>query len=436
MVRPKQLDDYTVPHGFTMAATGPKHNEPKHNEPKHREIVIGNRKKSSGALPHASWADRLRYFERRLDQIVGTIRELVEIESPSHDKHALDRIAALLAQKLQKLGGRIDFHRSDRFGDSLQADFPATHSNSGNRKPALLLGHFDTVYPIGALAEMPCAIKKNRLSGPGVLDMKSGVALMLHAIEALQVWNGGLPRPVTVFLVSDEEIGSRSSRKITESLAKKSAGVLVLEPAAGIAGAVKTARKGVGEYKLGVKGIAAHAGLDPSKGHSAILELARQIAFLAEVNNLQQGITVNPGVIEGGTRTNVIAAAASVGIDVRIKNAKQASSIDRRLRSLKPFDKHCKLELTGGINRLPMERTGGVAALYSKARSIAAQVGWELGEASVGGGSDGNFTAAMGVPTLDGLGGVGDGAHAAHEYILIPELPRRAMLLAGMIEAI
>jgi glutamate carboxypeptidase len=283
---------------------------------------------------------------------------------------------------------------------------------------------------------MPCKIENGRLRGPGVLDMKSGIALIFHAIEGLQAWHSGLPRPVTVFLVSDEEVGSHSSRKITEALAKKSAGVLVLEPAAGLRGAVKTARKGVGEYTLRVKGVAAHAGLDPGKGHSAILELARQIEVIARFNNLEQGISVNPGVIEGGTRTNVIAAEASVGIDVRIKSAKQAPGIDRKLRALTAFDKHCELEMTGGINRLPMERTAGVAALYKKAKGIAEQVGWKLEEAAVGGGSDGNFTAGMGIPTLDGMGGVGEGAHAVHEFIEISELPRRAMLLAGMIEAI
>jgi glutamate carboxypeptidase len=266
--------------------------------------------------------------------------------------------------------------------------------------------------------------------------MKSGIALILHAVEALREWHSGLPRPVTVFLVSDEEVGSRSSRKITEALARKSAGVLVMEPAAGLRGAVKTARKGVGEYTLRVKGVAAHAGLDPGKGHSAILELAQQIAVIAKLNHLRQGISVNAGVIEGGTRTNVVAADASVAIDVRIKSAKQAAGIDRKLRSLKPFDKFCKLEMTGGINRLPMERTAGVAALYKRAREIADEVGWKLEEAAVGGGSDGNFTAGIGIPTLDGLGGVGDGAHAVHEFIVISELPRRALLLAEMIEQI
>jgi glutamate carboxypeptidase len=383
-------------------------------------------------MPRPAWADRLRYFSQHQNQIVETIRELVEIESPSDNKQAVDRIAAFLAPKFKALGGRTRLHRSSDFGDSLQIDF----AGETHRQPVLLLGHYDTVYSLGTLANMPCKIDNGRLHGPGVLDMKSGIALMLHAIEALQAWHGTLPRPVTVFLVSDEEVGSYSSRKITEALAKKSAGVLVLEPAAGLRGAVKTARKGVGEYTLRVKGIAAHAGLDPGKGHSAILELARQIAALAKMNNLSQGLSVNPGVIQGGTRTNVIAAEASVGIDVRIKRAKQASGIDRKLRSLKPFDKHCKLQIAGGINRLPMERTPGVAALYKKAHGIAQQVGWKLEEAAVGGGSDGNFTAGMGIPTLDGMGGVGDGAHAAHEFIVISELPRRALLLAGMIEEI
>jgi glutamate carboxypeptidase len=382
-------------------------------------------------------AGRLRYFVERESAMVDTVRELVESESPSDNKVAVDSIAAAIARKFEALGGTTRFHRSQEFGDSLQVDF-GSPSGPGEtmRKPVLLLGHYDTVYPLGTLAKMPCKVEKGRLRGPGVLDMKSGIVLMLYAIKALQDWHGALPRPVTVFLVSDEEVGSHSSRRITESLAKKSAGVLVLEPAAGPRGAVKTARKGVGEYTLRVKGVAAHAGLDPTKGHSAIVELARQIAVMAKLNNFRSGVSVNPGVIEGGTRTNVIAADAWVAIDVRIKSAKQAAGLDRKLRSLKPFDKHCRLEMTGGINRLPMERTAGVAALYSKAQEIARGVGWKLEEAAVGGGSDGNFTAGMGIPTLDGMGGVGDLAHALHEYILISELPRRAMLLAGMIEAV
>ncbi len=385
----------------------------------------------SDQLPSgAVWNERLRYFEARQEKIVETIRELVTIESPSDDKLAADRMGALLAARFETLGGRAHVHRAEDFGDSVQIDFPGREKI----RPVLLLGHFDTVYPLGTLATMPCRAADGRLYGPGALDMKSGIALMFYAIEALHRWHAGLPRPMTVFLVSDEEVGSHSSRKITETLARESAGVLVLEPA-GPGGAVKTARKGVGEYILNVKGVAAHAGLDPGTGHSAIAELARQITAVSKLNDLRHGLSANPGVIRGGTRTNVIAAEATVEIDVRIKNAKQAAALDRKFRSLKPFDKHCKLSVEGGINRMPMERTAGVVALYRKAQAIAKNIGWKLEEAAVGGGSDGNFTAGMGIPTLDGMGGVGEGAHAVHEHIVISELPRRALLLAGMIES-
>jgi glutamate carboxypeptidase len=377
------------------------------------------------------WRERLHYFDEKRDEMVETIRELVEIESPSDHKASADRMGASLAEKFASIGGTTKMHAAEKFGDHLQVNFPGR----ADAKPVLLLGHFDTVYPLGTLETMLCGRAGDRLHGPGVLDMKSGVALMLYAIQALRVWHGELPRPVTVFLVSDEEVGSESSRRITESLARESAAALVLEPAAGLHGAVKTARKGVGEYTLRVKGVAAHAGLDPKKGHSAILELARQVTAVSKLNDLRRGLTLNAGVIRGGTRTNVIAAEASADIDVRIQSAKQAAGIDRKLHSLRPFDKLCALEVTGCINRMPMERNAEVAELYKKAQDIAKQVGWKLQEAAVGGGSDGNFTAGMGVPTLDGLGGVGEGAHAVHEFIVIPELPRRAMLLAGMIEA-
>jgi glutamate carboxypeptidase len=407
---------------MTSKKTGrPKRTEPLPSEPLPPEPASSN----------SLWSERLRYFEARQQEMVETIREFVTIESPSDNKLAADRMGALLAARFETLGGRARIHRAEEFADSVQIDFPGRE----NLKPVLLLGHFDTVYTLGTLAIMPCNVGEGRLYGPGVLDMKSGIALMLYALEALKTWHAGLPRPVTVFLVSDEEVGSYSSRRITEALAKQSAAVLVLEPA-GPRGAVKTARKGVGEYILKAKGVAAHAGLDPGKGHSANVELARQITAVSKFNDLRRGLSVNPGVIRGGTRTNVIAADATVEIDVRIKHAKQAASLDRKFRSLKPFDKHCKLNIEGGINRLPMERNAGVAALYKKARSIAMHIGWKLEEAAVGGGSDGNFTAGMGIPTLDGMGGYGDGAHAIHEHILISELPRRALLLAGMIESV
>jgi glutamate carboxypeptidase len=362
--------------------------------------------------------------------MLETIGAFVAIESPSDNKAAADRMGAFLAGIFEELGGKARLHRTEDYGDNLQIDF----AGEDGRKPVLLLGHFDTVYPLGTLATMPCRTQENRLHGPGVLDMKSGIALMFYALQALQSWTAALPRPVTVFLVSDEEVGSSSSRKITEELARESAAVLVLEPAAGTRGAVKTARKGVGEYTLTVKGVAAHAGLDPAKGHSAIVELARQITAISKFNDVRSGVTVNPGVIRGGTRTNVIAAEARVEIDARIQKAKQAAGLERKMRALRPYDKRCQLVVEGGINRMPMERTAGVADLYGKAKAIAGQAGWKLEEAAVGGGSDGNFTAGIGIPTLDGMGGVGEGAHAVHEHILISELPRRALLLAGMIE--
>jgi glutamate carboxypeptidase len=375
---------------------------------------------------------RLEYFEERQEQIVATVRDLVLVESPSDNKASCDRIGHLLAEKFAKLGGKITFHRNSEFGDHLQADFVGEQ----DRKPVLLLGHMDTVYPMGTLSTMPCRVADGKLYGPGSFDMKSGIALILHAIEGLFSQRGQLPNKVQILLVSDEEVGSTSSRKITENLARQCAAVLVLEPAAGAHGAVKTARKGVGEYKLRVSGIAAHAGLDPRKGHSAIVELARQIERISKLTSLERGRSLNVGLVRGGTRTNVIAAEAVAEIDVRIARANDAEVIDRKLRGLKPVDRCCSLEMSGGINRMPMERTAGVAALYRKAKAVAVSLGLNLDEAAVGGGSDGNFTAGLGIPTLDGLGGVGDGAHAIHESIAISELPRRAALLAGLIESL
>jgi glutamate carboxypeptidase len=382
---------------------------------------------------HGEMAKRLRYFQERRDQMVQTIHQLVETESPSDNKDAVDRLGTLLAGRFEGLGGHAKFHCVQKFGDHLQVDFAGT----GAGKPVLLLGHLDTVYPLGTLATMPCRVADGRLWGPGAFDMKSGIALMLHAIEALRAWHEDvLPRPVTVLLVSDEEVGSDTSRLITENLARKSAAVLVLEPSHGPKGAVKTARKGIGEYVLKVNGKAAHSGLDFEKGQSAILELARQIVAIQKLIDLKRGLTLNVGTVQGGTRVNVIPAEASAVLDVRVERKKDATTIDRKLRSLKPFNRKCKLEISGGMNRPPMERTSSVAALYKKAAEIAKQMGWKLEEAAVGGGSDGNFTAGLGIPTLDGLGGVGEGAHAIHESILISELPKRAALLAELIASV
>jgi glutamate carboxypeptidase len=375
---------------------------------------------------------RLAYFEQRRDEMVATIRELVEIESPSDHKAAVDQLGEVVAQKFAALGGAVRFHPADNFGNHLEVNF----ADNASGKPVLLLGHYDTVYPLGTLASMPCRVMDDKLTGPGVLDMKSGIGLMLHLLAALKEWHGGMPRPVSVLLVSDEEVGSDSSRAITESVAKRAAAVLVLEPSYGLAGAVKTARKGVADYKVKVTGKAAHAGLDFQKGVNAIVELARQIEKVTGFTDLKKGLTVNVGMVSGGSRVNVVPAEAVAQVDVRIARMKDAAGIDQKMRSLRPFNRKSKVQVTGGVNRPPMERTLGVAALYAKAVAIGRDLGFKLDEAAVGGGSDGNFTAGMGIPTLDGLGAVGDGAHAVHEYILVSELPRRAALVAGLIEVI
>jgi len=366
--------------------------------------------------------------------MLDTIEQLVTLESPSDVKAAVDRLSTVLASRFGELGGKVKVHPAEKFGNHLQVDFLGKASS---RKPILLLGHMDTVYPIGIISKMPFRMRKGRIFGPGVFDMKAGIALALHAIEAVLLWNGGkLPRPVTVLLVSDEEIGSPSSRAITEKLARQASAVLVLEPAAGLKGSVKTARKGIGEYTLQVTGVAAHAGLDFEKGHSAVVELSRQILRFSEMVDPKRGTTINAGKISGGSRTNVVPSEASAVIDVRVSTKKDADKLHRELMSLRAFDPKCKIKVRGGMNRPPMERTAETVALYEKAREVSKKLGWELDEASVGGGSDGNFTSALGIPTLDGLGAVGEGAHAAHESIIVSELPKRAALLATLIESV
>lgn len=379
-------------------------------------------------------AQQIRYFQQRQRHLLYTIQQLVELESPSDLKAAVDRVGTVLASRFGELDGRVKIHRAKKFGNHLQIDFAG---GPRGRKPLLLLGHMDTVYPIGTISRMKYRTAKDRVFGPGVLDMKAGIAIALHVIEALRAWkNGNVLRPITVLLVSDEEVGSVSSRAITEKLAQQSEAVLVLEPASGLNGAVKTARKGVGSYNLQVTGKAAHSGLDFEKGQSAVLELAHQVIEIARLAEGLDGVTLNIGKISGGTRINVVPAEASAAIDLRVSTAEQAQEMHRRLTALKAFNPNCKLAITGGINRPPMQRTGAVAALYKSAQHVARGLGWELEEASVGGGSDGNFTAALGVPTLDGLGAVGEGAHAEHESVIISELPRRAALLAGVILAV
>jgi glutamate carboxypeptidase len=369
-------------------------------------------------------------------QLLNRVRQMVEIESPSDDKAAVDRCTEAVAEMAVEIGGRMRRHRQRDFGDVLELRFGASRGGSRKaataREPLMLLGHLDTVWPMGSLRKMPFRIADGRAWGPGVLDMKAGVAMGLTAVEILQE-KEELQRPVIFLLNSDEEVGSTVSRSITEKLARECAAVFVLEPAQGLAGAYKTARKGVGGYTVRVTGVAAHAGVDFERGHSAISELAWQLEKVREFTELDRGLTVNAGVIRGGTRTNVIAAEAEAEIDVRIARAKDAARIERRFRGLRVRDRGCVLEVTGGVNRPPMERSGATVGLFHRAATFAAQIGFELAEASTGGGSDGNFTAAMGVPTLDGMGAVGEGAHASHDSVVLKELIPRTALLAEMI---
>jgi glutamate carboxypeptidase len=370
----------------------------------------------------------LSWLTDRQPAMIELVRELVVRESPTHDKPACDALCAYLAEQFRVLGGKVKVHRQAKAGNHLQVDFAGPQG----RKPVLLLGHYDTVYDLGTLKTMPWREKNSHLYGPGVFDMKGGIAQIMFALRALREVNGELPRPVTVWLVSDEEIGSDSSRTLTEKLAAKCAAALVCEPA-GPGGALKTARKGVGDFRITVSGKSAHAGLDFDKGHSAILELAHQIHAVSRMTHLKRGITLNVGIVRGGTRTNVIPAEASAEVDLRIANKSDGPRMERLVKSLRPVNRNCQLRIEGGINRPPLERTKQVAALFQIAQEIGLELGFRLSEIAVGGGSDGNFTAGIGVPTLDGLGAVGDGAHAAHEYVVAAELPRRAALLAGLI---
>jgi glutamate carboxypeptidase len=357
------------------------------------------------------------------------LRALVEIESPSDDKAAVDAAGSFVTDLAAELGGRVKRHKQKQFGDMLELRFGPMRSQ---RKPVLLLGHLDTVWPMGTLAKMPWRDQDGRFYGPGVLDMKAGVVMALTALRALA--GLGVSRAVTLLLNSDEEVGSPISRAITERLALASSAVLVLEPAQGLA--CKTARKGVGDYRLHVTGVAAHSGVDFAHGHSAVLELARLLEKVAGFTDLRIGRTVNPGVISGGTRSNVVAEHAYAQIDMRIARASDAGKVDKLFRGLRCEDPACKLEITGGLNRPPMERKPGTVALYKQARKLAAELGFVLDEAATGGGSDGNFTAALGVPTLDGLGAVGEGAHAAHEHVMAEHLVPRTALLAALVASI
>ena len=376
--------------------------------------------------------ETLAALAARQQMLLSKIRALVEIESPSDNKAAVDCCVEAVDAMAAAIGGRTKRHRRRAAGDVLEVRWAGSQRGAA---PVLLLGHLDTVWPMGALAAMPFRIAQGRAWGPGVLDMKAGVAMALTAVEHLRE-SGGLRRPVALLLTSDEEVGSTASRPIVEKLARASAAVFVLEPAQGLGGAYKTARKGVGDYTVRVRGVASHAGVDFTRGHSAVHELAWQLEKIRGFTELDRGLTVNAGVIRGGTRTNVIAAEAEAEVDVRIARARDAVRIERKFRGLSVRDRGCRLEIEGGINRPPMERSPGTVRLFRRAATLARAMGFELSEAATGGGSDGNFTAALGVPTLDGMGGVGEGAHASNESVVLEHLLPRTALLAEMMRGL
>jgi len=371
----------------------------------------------------------LEAMRRRQDRTLGLLKDLVELESPSYVKAGVDSCVDRVERECKGMGGRVRRHQRKEFGDLLEVRF----GQSGRGvKPVMLLGHLDTVWELGTLGRMPFKIERGRVRGPGVLDMKAGVAMALTALEYL-LEAKMLEQAVILLLVSDEEVGSTVSRSLTEKLARECEAVYVLEPAQGLEGAYKTARKGVGGYTVQVKGVAAHSGVDFERGHSAIAELARQVDTIQGFTELRRGITVNVGTIQGGTRSNVVAAEAKAEVDVRIAKAEDAVRVDRKFRKLRAYDEQCVLTVEGGLNRPPMERTRGTAALFRRAATLAEAMGFGLQEAATGGGSDGNFTSALGVPTLDGMGAVGEGAHAVHESIVLKELAPRTALLAAML---
>jgi glutamate carboxypeptidase len=383
---------------------------------------------------------------RKQPGLIALTRQLVLVESPSDVKSAVDACIALAAAHARNLGGSIKIHRRRDLGNVLEAHFGARirprpgRSSPPDLKPILLLGHLDTVWPMGTLKSMPCRVSGGRLWGPGTLDMKAGAAMAFTALEMLTEADL-LAREIILLLTGDEEIGSQAGRPIVEAVARQCSAVYVLEPSQGLA--YKTARKGVGNWRIEVKGVAAHAGVDFEKGANAIRELARVIETVSGFTDLKRGLTVSVGVAGGGTKSNVIPADAWADVDARIARAADGSRIERKFAALRAaaprvaasgvVDPRCSLTISGGINRPPMERTRGTVRLFRLAQSLARELGFALDEAATGGGSDGNFTAALGIPTLDGMGAVGEGAHARHESVFIEHLAPRTALLAAML---
>ena len=370
----------------------------------------------------------LDHFERRHDPMVAAIADIVDIESPSHNVHQNRMVVDRIVEMFRSLPLDVSIERepADDYGDHLVIRaFPS------DRRSVLLLGHTDTVHPIGANEKNPTRIEDDNFYGCGIFDMKANIVLMAEALRFFAETGTRPASPVTILLSCDEEVGSKTGKEHVVREASAAESCLIFEPS--LDGKVKTGRKGTGMFTLHAHGIPAHAGLEPEKGASAILELSRQIVRLHELNDLAAGTTVNVCTARGGTTTNVIPEYAECEIDVRFASVAEASRVENAIRSLKPVDPRVRLELGGEINRPPMERTDAVAALFKKARELAASFGYGLDEAQVGGGSDGNFVGMLGVPLLDGLGITGAGAHTLHEHILVSDIAKRATLVTALL---
>lgn len=372
--------------------------------------------------------DILSWMQHRQAGMLDDVAVLVACESPSRDKPSLDALANLLEGRLRALGGDVERIANPVGGDHLKARFGPAR----DVPPALVVLHYDTVWPKGTLAARPFRVEGPRGYGPGAYDMKASLVLLESALAAFQALGLQPARQVQVLITSDEEIGSPTSRPLIESTAQSCAYALVLEPPLAD-GRLKTARKGVGGFSVDVEGKAAHAGIEPEKGINAITELALQIPRINALANPAVGTTINVGLIEGGTTPNVVPAKATARVDVRVAKQDEAQRIEAAFHALEPITPGASIRVTGGVNRPPMERTPAIEALFERAQHIGASLELELGQGSTGGGSDGNFTAALGVPTLDGLGTPGGGAHAIDEHILIDALPERAALLACLL---
>jgi len=369
----------------------------------------------------------LEYAESHADEILGTLRHMVEMESFTADKAATDVLGGYIKDRLEDLGAEVRLVPQETVGDHLVADL-----GEGDQQ-LLILCHMDTVWPTGTIEQRPYRVGDGLAYGPGILDMKAGIAILFHALETLQAHNVAPQQRVKIIVNSDEEVGSNTSRQLIEDESRNSAQVFCLEPGAGKEGALKTGRKGVGMFQVKVTGRAAHAGNEPEKGISAVEEMAHQILRLHSLTNLAGGTTVNVGVVQGGAVRNQIAASAEAMVDLRVTNTAEAERVVAEILNSTPVLPGASVEITGGLNRPPMERTGSTVLLVNSVQWLADPLDITLSEAQVGGGSDAQFAAAVGVPVLDGLGGVGEGPHADHEYIVVAELPRRVALLASIL---